>query len=188
MKNHKIDKSRHMSHFFALFLLAFSFAAHATAPRITPQFFGEERKSDIAAYQFEPFDAAEKSDSALRTEIVREAYSAAGLAPVIDVLPSRQLAGYALSSNEVAALIGGAQDIVSKQDYRSVAFYLKGDEAVYLIVSKKHPRGNELYQAFNTGLQKIIKTGKYQEILDKYRIKTSSDYLLRIRRLNPGWK
>lgn len=186
MKKH--NKGRYMSHFFAWFLLAFSFAAHATAPRITPQFFGEERKSDIAAYQFEPFDAAEKSDSALRTEIVREAYSAAGIAPVIDVLPSRQLANYALTSSEVVALIGAAQDIASKQDYRSVAFYLKGDEAVYLIVSKKHPRGNELYQAFNTGLQKIIKNGRYQEILGKYRVKTSADYLSRLRRHNPGWK
>lgn len=188
MNNHKYHKAGYMAHFIALFMLAFSLGAQATAPRITPQFFGEERKTDIAAYQFEPFDAAAKSDSALRAEIVKEAYSAAGVAPAIDVLPSRQLAGYALTNGDVAALVGSAQDIPSKKDYRTVLFYFKGEDAVFLIFSKKHPRGNELYQAFNAGLQKIVGNGKYQEILVKYRVKTSADYFSRIRRHNPGWK
>lgn len=174
----------------SIFLLVCSFNAEATAPRITPQLFGEEQKADIVGYQLEPFDAAAKSDSALEVEIVKEAFNAAGKTPSVDVLPSKQLASYALSNNEALGLMGGAQDMAAKQkkEYRQVTFYLKADEPVSLFLSRKSAYGNELYQAFNEGLQKIVKNGKYLEILEKYHVKVSGDYLSRLKRLNPDWK
>lgn len=172
----------------AIFLLVCSCSAQATAPRITPQLFGEELKADIVGYQSEPFDAAAKSDSALQVDIVKEAFKAAGKTPTVDVLPSKQLAVYALSNNDAVALMGVAQDIAAKKQYRMVTFYLRADEPVSLMFSKKNVNGNELYQAFNEGLQKIVKNGKYLEILAKYHVKVSADYVTRLQRHNSSWK
>lgn len=175
----------------AMVFLVFSWSAQATAPRITPQLFGEEKKADIVGYQFaEPLDAAARSEIALEVEIVTEAFKAAGKTPAVDVLPSKQLATYALFNNDAAALMGRVQDLAAKdtREYRVVAFYLKGDEPVFLIFSKKHALGNELYQAFNEGLQKIIKSGKYLEIVEKYHTRMPADYARRLKHHNPGWK
>jgi len=46
----------------------------------------------------------------------------------------------------------------------------------------------ELQPAFNEGLQKIIKSGKYLEILEKYHSKAPADYAGRLKRHNPSWK
>lgn len=187
MKN---TNNRTLTGLLATALLACSFSAQATAPRITPQLFGEEQKADIVGYELAPTSAAAKSESALEVEIVTHAYKAEGKAPVVDVLPSKQLATYALINNDAQALIGSEQDLAGqdKKRYRSVTFYLgaSGDQPVALIFSKAH--GNELYQTFNEGLQKIVRNGAYLTILQKYHEKVPADYAGRLKRLNPGWK
>jgi len=178
----------------AIFFLVCSWSAQATAPRIAPQLFGEEKKADIVGYQFALSDASAKLDDELAVEIVTEAFKAAGQAPAVDVLPSKQLAKYALLNNDAVALMGSQRDLTAKEknQYRVVTFYLRdmvrGEEPVALIFSKAH--GNTLRLAFNQGLQKIIKSGNYLEILEKYRGKgqVPADYASRLKRHNPGWK
>jgi len=180
--------------------LVCSWSAQATAPRVAPQLFGEEKKADIVGYQFAPLKAA-KSDGELAVgklavEIVMEAFKAAGKTPTVDVLPSKQLAKYALLNNDALALMGRSLDLTAKEknQYRVVTFYLRGvapnEEPVSLIFSKKNIRGNELQLAFNAGLQNIIKSGKYLEIMEKYHGKglVPADYVSRLKRHNPGWK
>ena len=182
--------NRTMTGLLAAAALACSFSAQATAPRITPQLFGEEQKADIVGYESAPINAATRSENALEVEIVTEAYKAEGKTPRIDVLPSKQLATYALINNDAQGLIGTLQDLASqdRKQYRQVTFYLGAskDKPVALIFSKAH--GNELYQAFNEGLQKIVNSGEYMTILHKYHDKVSADYLGRLKRHNPGWK
>ena len=162
--------------------------ASATAPRITAQLFGDERKADIVAYQLAPFDALAKANTALAVDIVMEAYKAAGKMPALDVLPSKNLALYALTSNESPVLLGSVQDL-SEQDmnkYSVITFFFRGDASVSLIFSKAH--GKELHQDFNQGLRKIIKIGTYQKILEKYQIKSIAEHVRRVKLQNSGWK
>jgi ABC-type amino acid transport substrate-binding protein len=174
----------------AMFLVLCPWSAQATAPRITPQMFGEEAKADIVGYQSAPMDASAKAEDALTLEIVKEAFSAAGKSPVVDVLPSGQLAKYALVNNDAAALIGGRGDLTEQEtgQHRVITFYLKGEEPVSLIFNKASPHADELRHAFNEGLQKIIKSGKYLEILEKYHGKSQAptDYEEQLRRYNRG--
>lgn len=181
-----------MPHLLAMLCLVCSWSAQATAPRIAPQLFGEEKKADIVGYQFAPSGAAAKSDGELAVAIVTEAFKAADKTPLVDVLPSKQLAKYALFNHDAVALMGSPQDLAAKEknQYRMVTFYLRaqGDEPVALIFS--NARGNELQLAFNQGLQKIIHSGKYLEILEKHYGKgqVPADYASRLKRHNPGWK
>jgi len=172
----------------ALLLFACSFSAQATAPRITAQLFGDEQKADIVAYQSASADA--KSETELTLALVTEAFKASGKTPIIDVLPSQQLATYALFNNEAVALMGSAQDLAGqdKKKYSAVAFYLRGtgDEPVVLIFS--NARGKELYKAFVAGMKKILKSGKYLQRVEKSRGKLPADYVGRVQRLNPNWK
>lgn len=171
-------------------------ATAATAPRITPGLFGEEQKADIVGYQLAPLDAAAKSDGEAALEIVNEAFKAAEETVTVDVLPAKQLALYALLNNEAAALIGSQQDLPEKDknQYRMVAFYLRvaapSEEPLALIFGKKHSRTNELLQVFNEGLQKLVKSGKYLEILEKHYGKgqVPADYVSRLQRHNSGLK
>jgi len=201
MKHYKTSGSSYsawvgMARLLAIFCLVCSWSAEATAPRIAPGLFGEEKKADIVGYQFAPLEAS-KSDGELpvgklAVEIVTEAFKAAGKTPLVDVLPSKQLAKYALFNNDAVALMGSPQDLAAKErnQYRVVTFYLRApaDEPVALIFSKA--RGNVLHQAFNQGLQTIIKSGKYLEILEKYRGKgqVPADYASRLKRHNSSWK
>lgn len=177
-----------MTRLLAIMLLVCSSSANATAPRITAQLFGEEKKVDIVAYQSASSDAAANSENALTVEIVTQAFKAAGKTPTVDVLPSKQLATYTLFNNEAVALMGSSQDLAEKDksQYRVVTFYLRADEPVELIFS--NARGKELHKAFVVGLQKILKSGKYLEILEKYHVKVPADYIGRLKRQNPGWK
>lgn len=172
--------------FSALLFLAFSMSVEATAPRITPKMFGDERTSDIVAYQ--PAATGENSDSVLTSEIVTAAFSAAGKTPTIDVLPSKQLATYALLNNDAVAMIGNNKDLTEKDRHLHslVTFYLRGDEAVVMIFNNK--RGGDLRKAFVEGMQKIIKNGKYLEIFEKSRVNLPADYMSRLKRYNPSWK
>ncbi|MDO8207092.1 MAG: hypothetical protein Q7T38_04625 [Gallionella sp.] len=179
-----------MTRLLAIMLLVCSSSANATAPRITAELFGEEKKVDIVAYQSASSDAAANSENALTVEIATAAFKAAGKTPTVDVLPSKQLATYALFNNDAAGLIGSHQDLAAKDknQYRVVTFYMKlaGDEPVALIFS--NVRGKELHKAFVEGMQKILKNGKYLQIVEKHRGKLPADYVSRLKRLNPGWK
>ncbi|MDD4929853.1 MAG: hypothetical protein PHP85_11300 [Gallionella sp.] len=172
----------------AILLLVCPAGAHATAPRITAELFGEEKKVDIAAYQVSVPDAGGKSEGALVVDIVMRAFNAAGKTPALDVLPSRQLAIYALFNNDVQALIGSPQDIAEKyrNQYRMVVFYLRADEPVALIFSNR--RGRALHKSFVDGMHKILRSGEYVEIFEKYHISPGADYMTRLKRQNPDWK
>jgi hypothetical protein len=177
-----------MAQLLAAVLLVCSFSANATAPRITAQMFGEEKKADIVAYQSASSSA--KSEAALTLEIVTEAFKSVDKMPVVDVLPSKQLASYALFNNEAVALIGSPQDLSAKdkKQFSIVTFYLSAavDTPVVLIFSNAH--GADLHKAFVAGMQKIIKSGKYLEVIEKTRGKLPADYVSRVKHLNPGWK
>lgn len=181
----------------AMLCLLCSWNAEATAPRVAPQLFGEEMKSDIVGYRFAPSsDHPLQSEEALVRELVAEAFKAAGKTATLDLLPSRQLAKYALLNHDAAALMGSQRDLTAKEksQYRVVTFYLRGaapdEEAIALIFSKKHARGDALQRAFDTGLQKIIKNGKYAELLEQHLGKGQdvAGYTRRLKRHNPGWK
>lgn len=182
--------------FLSMFLAFYSGNAQATAPRISAQMFGEETKADIVGYQSASTEASAKAEGALTVEIVTEAFNAAGKSLVVDMLPSNQLAKYALVNNDAVALIGGLGDLsdLDAKQYRLVPFYLRlttsGEEAVSLIFGKKNSRGDELHRAFGEGLQKIIKSGKYREILEKHLGKNQvpADYEGRLKRYNQNLK
>jgi hypothetical protein len=169
-------------------LLACSFSAQATAPRITAELFGDAKKADIVAYQ--GASAAAKVETELALAIVTEAFKAAGKTPVIDVLPSQQLATYALFNNEAQAMMGIAQDLAGqdKKKYSVVAFHLKGADDVPVVLIFSNVHGKELQKAFVSGMQKILKSGKYLQQVEKSRGKLPADYVDRVQRLNPSWK
>ena len=145
----------------------------ATAPRVTAKMFGEEKRADIVGYQLMPLNATDV-DGKLTLEIVTEAFKASGKAPSVDILPSKELAKYALVNNDAAALIGNPGNLTAeeKNQYNVTTFYLSpvasGEQQFSLIVSKKRMHGKDLQLAFNEGLKTIIKTGKYLEILEKH--------------------
>ena len=62
------------------------------------------------------------------------------------------------------------------------------EEPLSLIVGKTHPRADELFQAFQSGLRKIISSGLYRELMDKHRGKTEipADYFQRLERYLPA--
>ena len=166
--------------------------ALATAPRIAPQLFGEERVTDIVAYRLAPDSAAESAESALAVALVAAAFAAAGQTPVIDVLPSRQLARYVLDQNEAAALIGGPGDpgVAETAADRRVVFYLRETgEPLSLIFSKTHPRAGKLFDAFRDGLRRIVASGRYRELLEQHGRApgAAADAVVRLQRLDPGW-
>lgn len=163
-----------------------SWTAQATAPRIAPQLFGEELKADIVAYPMQAKDV----DGELLKELVVAAFKAADKAPLLDVLPSRQLAKYALLNNDAAALIGNQDDLSTKEknQYRLVNFYwninVPEQVPLALIFGKKHIRSKELQKAFEAGLQKLIQNGKYAEIVEAHlgSGKLPADYFERLKR------
>ena len=169
-----------------LLFLLLSFAAGATAPRISAQMFGVEKKDDIAAYS----SSGSGRDVEMLTELVMAAFAEKGLTPVLDVMPSRQLARYALSSGDSPSLVGLQDDIPVKGNYRTVVFYLRGKEgeAELLIFSREGRRADELYRAFNSGLQAILKNGKYRKIVEKHHGRLPENFELKLKGLNPGWK
>ncbi len=172
----------------ALLLIACSFSAQATAPRLTAKMFGDEKKADIVAYQ--SVSSETKSESELTQAIVTEAFNASEKTPIIDLLPSKKLATYALFNHDAAALIGSLQDLANqdKKQYSIVTFYLKSvdDEPVVIIFNNEHAKA--LRNDFVAGMQKIIKSGKYLQLIEKSRGKLPPEYLGRLKRLNPGWK
>lgn len=198
--NHRIHSGssgacrRSAARLLAALCLICSWNVQATAPRVAPQMFGEEPKADIVGYQLAPPGSAAATEGELIVKIVNVAFRAAGKKPVVDVLPSRQLAKYALQNNDALALIGRANDLMDYEEsqYRVVTFYLGADahagKPVLLIFSKEH--GYELHLAFTNGLRKILRSGRYLEMLEQHFGKglVPADYASRLQRLNPGWK
>lgn len=172
-------------------LLVSSFGAQATAPRINAQMFGEEKQAEIVGYQFAPLDETAKSDGEMAIEIITEAFKAVGAVPSMDVLPSKQLASYALINNDAVGFIGSPQDLAEnpKIKYHKTVFFFRNNEPVSLMFSRDK-RGDELHNAFSQSLQKIIQSGKYLEIMEKHRGKgqTPSDFVTRLKKQNPSWK
>ncbi|OUR71301.1 hypothetical protein A9Q76_05770, partial [Arcobacter sp. 31_11_sub10_T18] len=39
---------------------------------------------------------------------------------------------------------------------------------LYFIVPKKHPKAKELINMFNMGYDKLVKSGKYEQIIDEF--------------------
>jgi hypothetical protein len=109
-----------------MFCLLCSWNVNATAPRIGPQLF-DERKADIVAYETTPLITTTQADGGLAIAILSAAFNAAGQTLVIDILPAKPLAKYALLNNEVLAMIGDAQDLSAqeKNQVLAEAFYLK---------------------------------------------------------------
>lgn len=177
-------------------MLAIAGDAWATAPRISAQMFGEETHADIVAYQSAGGEAKTKGDEVVALELVKEAFAAVGKSPVVDVLPSAQLARYAMTNHDAAAMIGGEGDIPAKESSQNpaqnaaVVFYLKGDAPIALIFARDDARAEPLRNAFNQGLQKIFKNGKYLDILEKHLGKghVPMDFEKRLKRFNPNLK
>lgn len=190
MKTSKIAAARGCLGALMLVLpLVWPATALATAPRIAPQLFGEERITDIVGYRLAPDSEAE---SGLAVALVTAAFAAAGQAPVIDMLPSRQLARYVLEQNEAAALIGGPGDpgVAETAADRRVVFYLRETgEPLSLIFSKTHPRAGKLFDAFRDGLRRIVASGRYRELLEQHGRApgAAADAVVRLQRLDPGW-
>ncbi|MDD2721509.1 MAG: hypothetical protein PHH47_09415 [Gallionella sp.] len=195
MENSKTSFHTLLAGLLAGVLLCCATGAHATAPRIAPQLFGEERKSDVVAYQLFSMASAKAGDEMI-AELVRSAFSAGGENPVVDMLPSRQLARYALFNGDAAALVGLLSDVHEKErkQYRVVTFYLVGSddrqEPVVLACRKQNSRADNLCKAFEQGLRQLIKKGQYRQIVDKQMGtgKVPADILEWLKPHNPGWK
>ncbi len=180
----------------AAFLLMFSLSAHATAPRIAPKMFGEEQQVDVVGYQPEKSDNTAVTESKLVIDLLSEGFQAGGIKPVFDLLPSKQLAKYEFVINNAPALISSANDLTAKElkHYRKVTFFLadvtNGSEPVSLVFNQKNPRGDQLFRAFNQGMQQIIKDGSYLELLNKHlgKKKISHNFINLLKRHNANWK
>lgn len=173
-------------------LLALSAAnVQATAPRINAEMFGEAKQAEIVGYELAPMDANARKESELISALIIEAFKAANMAPVMDTLPSKQLASYAVTNHESVGLIGNPSDLPtdSKIKYLVTVAAFRNNEPVSLILNNDK-RGTTLHKAFTQGLQTILKNGKYAELLDKYLDKAQipADYTNRLYKLNPGWK
>ena len=180
----------------ATLLLVCAATAQATAPRIAPKLFGEDKPADIVGYQIAAADAQARPLSELALAIVSEAFKAVGKTPVIDVLPSKQLATYALSNNDAVALMGSPQDVTAPEQKktRSVVFYVQGAEpnetVLALIFGSKKAESKMFYASFNEGMQKLLKSGKYLNILNSFGLKDAelAAIVKRLKFHNPSWK
>lgn len=177
----------------ALFFLVFSLNAQATAPRIAAQLFGEETRADIVGYQ--AYEPVEKADAQLAVQIVNAAFAAVGKTQSVDLLPSRQLAKYALTNGDALALMvrGGDMRPAELASYHVVTFYLTGvagKEDVISLIINKNKLGGELRRAFDQGLGKLIRSGKYQELLEVQYGKgqVPAGYFIRLKQHNSALK
>ncbi len=118
---------RNIGQLLVALCLFWSDGSYATAPRIAPQMFGEERKADIIAYEIAPLVTTNQTDGGLAIAILSAAFNASGQKLIIDIVPAKPLAKYALLNNDVVAMIGESQDISAKEknQFLAEAFYLK---------------------------------------------------------------
>ncbi len=76
----------------------------------------------------------------------------------IDVAPESQLVGW----NTIKEKFSSDADKIASSE---TALFKK---PLYLMVSKNHPQGKELFDAFEKGFKMIKDNGRYRQILDKY--------------------
>jgi len=170
--------------------------AVATAPRIAPPLFGDDSQADVVGYQSAPIGSRAKAEEQLILALLRAAFEVSGIQPIIDILPSKQLAHYEFVVNEVPGLIVNQHDIKTHRlaHAQQVVFYLKGTtdeaEAIVLLFSDKNPRARELHRVFDKGLQAIVANGRYLDVMQQYlgAGELPSGMIGRLKRLNPGWK
>lgn len=171
-------------------------SAMATAPRVAQPLFGTDSQADVVGHQAISAGSRTKAEEKLIITLVTESFQAGGMLPVIDLLPSKQLAHYEFIVNEVPALIIEEHDMPAQHMEWShkVVFYVKGGadgaDAVSVIFSKKNPRARELHRVFDKGLRAIIENGRYVEVVKQYPgIEGGQAGMLgRLKHLNPGWK
>ncbi|MBK9160087.1 MAG: hypothetical protein IPM27_00705 [Nitrosomonadales bacterium] len=187
---------RHIAHLLAIGLMLNSWSAQATAPRVAPKMFGEAQQIDIVGYSSNQISAASEIEGKLTGDLLEAAFKAGGMQPNIDVLPSKQLAKYEFVVNQVPALIVAADGLSAKEKkrYRTVTYFLSdvvhAKSPVLLAFDLNNPRGAKLYKAFDQGLQKIVGSGQYLELMHKHLGQKAlhADYLNQLKSLNPGWK
>lgn len=180
----------------AISLLLCSWNAEATAPRISAKMFGEELQVDVVGYDSGQRSSAAEIEGKLTADLLQAAFQAGGAQPNVDVLPSKQLAKYEFIVNQVPVLIVSADDLNAKERarYRLVTYFLsdvaQAKSPVLLAFDLKRPRSDQLFKAFDKGMQAIIKSGKYRDILQQHLGKeaVSADYFNNLKRLNPSWK
>ena len=181
---------------FTLCCLMAAWNAEATAPRVAQPLFGNDSQADVVGYQAAQTDSKARAEGQLIQALVTEAFQAGGMLPVIDLLPSKQLAHYEFVVNEAPALIIDQEDITAQHMERSyqVVFYLKGAgdgvESVSLMFSKKNPRAREMHDVFDKGLRAIVENGRYLDVVQQHlgAGKLPAGMSDRLKRLNPGWK
>jgi len=78
----------------------------------------------------------------------------------IDIAPASILVGLHIIKNTFSPEIAKLLTYSEKEIFNE-------SEKTYLIVSKKHPRGKELVDKLDSGILKLKKSGRYQEILDE---------------------
>ncbi|PWQ99651.1 substrate-binding periplasmic protein [Leucothrix arctica] len=76
----------------------------------------------------------------------------------IDIMPVSRFVGKNILRTKFQAWENDAVTFHPKPVYSS---------SLYLLVSKKHPNGQEIINTFNEGLKKLKASGKYQKILDE---------------------
>jgi ABC-type amino acid transport substrate-binding protein len=133
-------KSKLLMFLLGLFSLLCVESVQATAPRIAAHLF-DERKADIVSYEITPLVTATQTDGGLAIAILSAAFNASGEKLIIDILPAKPLAKYALLNNEVVAMIGTNQDLSAKEKTQvlSEVFYLQIGR--YFYFKPHHPAG-----------------------------------------------
>jgi len=79
------------------------------------------------------------------------------IAGEIDITASSYFVGHYVIKNNFSA-----QEVSKITSHSKKIFPATG---AYLLVSKKHPRGQELVDKFDSGLQKLVKSGRYIQII-----------------------
>jgi len=154
-----MNKKRFKPGIFVIVFFIFP-AANAVAPRITQDMFGQEVSADILTY--DSVEANEKRALEIGVEIVKKAFDAENITMNIGVVPSKQLAIYALFNGDVRALIGMQRDLepLDKSLYFRSVFYVhnvSGRNVLLVIYFDKNVQEAEkLFSDFNKGLEKII--------------------------------
>lgn len=151
-----------------MFLFNFSIA-NAVAPRITQDMFGQEVSADILAYESIETNDSQVTD--ITVEIVKQAFAIEETLLNIDVVPSTQLAIYALFNGDVLALIGNESDLTAfdKSQYFCSVFYIH-DNATQkipfaLYIDKNAPNAEKLFTSFEQGLLKLLENQTYSDII-----------------------
>lgn len=83
----------------------------------------------------------------------------------IDVFPQQLDVGYEQLNKLVA------DKRLSEEEAARITHHPKPFRTMplYLLLSKKHERNNEMIELFNKGLQRLKESGRYQQIIDEYR-------------------